>query len=362
MDVGSWLRQLGLGQYAEAFRINDIDAEVLPALTADDLQALGVTSIGHRRKLAAAIAALRADAASTHDPEPAERRQITVMFCDLVGSTELSRRLDPEDMRAIIAAHHKSSTECIGANGGFVAKYMGDGVVAYFGYPTASEHDAENAVRAGLAIASARRVGPANGPLHVRVGIATGVVVVGDLIGSGPSQERGVVGDTPNLAARLQGVAPPDGVVIAESTRRLIGDLFELEDMGPQDLKGLAGPLHAFLALKERAVESRYEALRTGELTPMVGRRDEIEVLLGRWERAKEGEGQVVLLAGEAGVGKSRLTAALLERLAGETYIRRRFFGSPQHTDSALHPIISQLERAIGLKRDDDATKRLNKL
>ncbi len=362
MDVGSWLRQLGLGQYADAFRINDIDAEVLPALTADDLQALGVTSIGHRRKLAAAIAALRADAARTHDPEPAERRQLTVMFCDLVGSTELSRRLDPEDMRAIIAAHHKTCKERIGANGGFVAKYMGDGVVAYFGYPTASEHDAENAVRAGLAITSTRREGPANGPLHVRVGIATGVVVVGDLIGSGPSQERGVVGDTPNLAARLQGVAPPDGVVIAEGTRRLIGDLFELEDMGPQDLKGLAGSMHAFLALKERAVESRYEALRMGELTPMVGRHDEIEVLLGRWERAKEGEGQVVLLSGEAGVGKSRLTAALLERLADETYIRRRFFGSPQHTDSALHPIISQLERAISLKREDDATKRLDKL
>ena len=284
------------------------------------------------------------------------------MFCDLVGSTEMSRRLDPEDMRAVIAAHLKACADHIAANGGFVAKYMGDGVVAYFGYPAASEQDAENAVRAGLAIAAARPRGPAGTPLQVRVGIATGIVVVGDLIGSGPSLETGVVGDTPNLAARLQSIAPPDGVVIAEGSRRLIGDLFALKDLGPQDLKGLSGRLRAYLVLGERAVESRYEALRAAEMTPIVGRADELQLLLDRWAEAKAGRGQVVWLAGESGVGKSRLTAALMERLAGETYVRQRYFASPQLNDSALHPIIAQMKRAIGGKREDDAGAKLDRL
>lgn len=205
----------------------------------------------------------------------AERRRITVMFCDLVGSTALAARLDPEDMHGIIAAYHKCCASLIQRNGGFVAKYMGDGVLAYFGYPLAHEHDAERAVRAGLAIADA---GPkletaAGARLHVRVGIATGVVVVGDLLGSGESQERGVVGDTPNLAARLQGIAEPDSVVIAERTRGLLGDLFEFRDLGAQELKGVAGPTRAFAAMRESAQESRFEALHADGLTALVGRK-----------------------------------------------------------------------------------------
>ena len=300
-------------------------------------------------------------------PKPqdaAERRQLTVMFCDLVGSTAMSARLDPEDMREIIGAYHQCCADLIERNGGFVAKYMGDGVLAYFGYPQAHEHDAERAVRAGLAIVEAapKLETAAGAPLHVRVGIATGIVVVGDLLGSGEAQERGVVGDTPNLAARLQGIAEPDSVVIAEGTRKLLGNLFELGDLGPQDLKGVAGPTRAYAALRESAQESRFEALHAGGLTALVGREEESELLLRRWAKAKAGEGQVVLLSGEAGIGKSRLTAAFLERLAGEPHTRMRYFCSPQHTDSALYPIIGHMERAAGLARDDDAKTKLDKL
>ena len=241
---------------------------------------------------------------------------------------------------------------------------MGDGVLAYFGYPQAHEHDAERAVRAGLAIVDAapKLETAAGSPLHVRVGIATGIVVVGDLLGSGESQERGVVGDTPNLAARLQGIAEPDSVVIAESARKLLGDLFELGDLGLQDLKGVAGPTRAYQALRESLQESRFEALHASGLTALVGRDEEFELLLRRWARAKAGEGQVVLLSGEAGIGKSRLSAALLERLEGEPHVRMRYFCSPQHTDSALHPIITHMERAAGLAREDDAKTKVDKL
>jgi class 3 adenylate cyclase len=226
------------------------------------------------------------------------------MFCDLVGSTALAARLDPEDMRSVIAAYHKCCASLIERGGGFVAKYMGDGVLAYFGYPQAHEHDAERAVPAGLAIVEAapNLETAAQAPLHVRIGIATGIVVVGDLLGSGESQERGVVGDTPNLAARLQGIAESDTVVIAERTRKLLGDLFELADLGPQDLKGVGGPTHAWAALRPGAQESRFEALHAGGLTALVGREEEIELLLRRWAKAKGGEGQVVLLSGEAGI------------------------------------------------------------
>ncbi len=241
---------------------------------------------------------------------------------------------------------------------------MGDGVLAYFGYPQAHEHDAERAVRAGLAIVEAapKLETVAGAPLHVRVGIATGIVVVGDLLGSGEAQERGVVGDTPNLAARLQGIAEPDNVVIAEGTRKLLGNLFELTDFGPQDLKGVAGLTHAYEALRESSQESRFEALHTTGLTALVGRDEELELLFRRWVRAKAGEGQVVLLFGEAGIGKSRLSAALLERLTGELHVRLRYFCSPQHTDSALYPIIGHMARAAGLAREDDARTRLDKL
>ena len=260
--------------------------------------------------------------------DAAERRQLTVMFCDLVGSTAMSARLDPEDMREVISAYHRCCAELIERNGGFIAKYMGDGVLAYFGYPQAHEHDAERAVQAGLAIVEAapKLVTAASSPLHVRIGIATGLVVVGDLIGSGEAQERGVVGDTPNLAARLQAIAEPDMVVIAEGTRRLLGNLFELQDLGVEDLKGISGPARAWAALRASSAESRFEALHATGLTALVGREEEFDLLLRRWSKAKSGEGQVVLLSGEAGIGKSRLTAALLERLAGEPHTQAALF------------------------------------
>src|SRR5208337_2854582 len=375
MDVGDWLRSLGLSEYEPAFRDNQIDSEVLPSLTGDDLKELGVASVGHRRKLLSAIAKLSeesadpAAAAEATRAEPAahddaERRQLTVMFCDLVGSTAMSTRLDPEDMRGVIGAYHKCCASLIERNGGFVAKYMGDGVLAYFGYPQAHEHDAERAVRAGLAIVEAapKLETSAGAPLHVRVGIATGIVVVGDLLGSGEAQERGVVGDTPNLAARLQGIAEPDSVVIAEGTHMLLGNLFEFVDLGPHDLKGIAGPTRAYWALRPSSQESRFEALHAGGLTPLVGREDETELLFRRWAKAKAGEGQVVLLSGEAGIGKSRLAAALLQRLAGEPHVRLRYFCSPQHTDSALFPIIGHMERAAEFARDDNVKIKLDKL
>ena len=272
MDVVAWLRGLGLEQYAPAFRDNDVDGEVLPELTSDDLISMGVTSVGHRRKLLAGIASLgAAPPAATviavprdaPPPADAERRQLTVMFCDLVGSTPLSTRFDPEDLRDIIGAYHRCVAETVARFTGFVAKYMGDGVLIYFGYPEAHEDDAERAVRAGLAAIDA--VGRLATPerLNMRLGIASGLVVVGDLIGAGAAQERGVVGETPNLAARLQALARPGTLVIAEGTRRQIGNLFEVEDLGPQPLAGFAEPQHAWRVIGESGVLSRFEALRS---------------------------------------------------------------------------------------------------
>jgi class 3 adenylate cyclase len=375
MDVGDWLRKLGLEEYEAAFRENKIDDTVLPGLTAEDLRDLGVGFVGHRRKLLDAIAALRAEASA---PTPvcdaplatdeaakdtAERRQVTVMFSDLVGSTALSARLDPEDLREVISAYQTCVADTVRRFGGFVAKYMGDGVLIYFGYPQAHEDDAERAVRAGLDLVEAvPKLKTAASPSQVRVGIATGLVVVGDLIGSGDSQERGIVGETPNLAARLQGTAEPNMVVIAESTRKLLGNLFEMQDLGARDLKGIAGPARAWAALRATTVESRFEAMHATGLTALVGREEETELLLRRWSKAKSGEGQVVLLAGEAGIGKSRLTAMLLGSLAGERHTRLRYFCSPQRTDSALYPIIGQMERAAGLAHDDKLQAKLDKL
>ena len=363
MDIVLWLRSLGLEEYEAAFRDNKINERVLPSLTTEDLKELGVIALGHRRILLDAIAALRADArgkapsvdavtpssALSAQPEDrAERRQVTVMFSDLVGSTALSTRMDPEDLREVISAYQKCVAETVGRFGGFVAKYMGDGVLIYFGYPQAHEDDAERAVRAGVELVAAVGGLKTHEPLQTRVGIATGLVVVGDLIGSGASQEQAIVGETPNLAARLQGVAEPDRVVIAESTRKLVGSLFELDDLGAQDIKGIATPVRAWAALRPASIESRFDALHTTGLTELVGREEELELLLRRWSKANTGEGQVVLLSGEPGIGKSRLTAALLERLATEPHTRLRNFCSPQHTESALYPTIGQIERAAG--------------
>jgi class 3 adenylate cyclase/predicted ATPase len=286
------------------------------------------------------------------------------MFCDLVGSTALSARLDPEDMREIMSTYLHRCAEVIGKSGGFVAKYMGDGVLAYFGYPQAHEDDAERAVRCGLALVdAASRLPTSHGAtLQVRIGIATGVVVVGDLIGEGAAQEQGVVGETPNLAARLQTLAEPGQVVIAPSTRRLTSRLFEYRDLGRVVLKGLADPIQAWQVLDESAVQSRFEARHETSLAPLVGREEELELLLRRWKQASQGEGRVVLLTGEPGVGKSRLIAALQERLQSQPHVRIRYFCSPQHTDSALYPIINQLERAARFERGDAPAQKLTKL
>jgi class 3 adenylate cyclase len=257
--------------------------------------------------------------------DTAERRQVTVMFSDLVGSTALSARMDPEDLREVISAYQKGVAEVVQRFRGFVAKYMGDGVLVYFGYPQAHEDDAERAVRAGLELIHAVSGFKSSSPLQTRVGIATGLVVVGDLIGSGAAQEQTVVGETPNLAARLQGLAEPNTVVIAESTRKLIGNLFEFEDLGQKHLRGISGPVLAWAALRPSSVESGFEALHGRTLTELVGREEELELLLRRWLKAKAGRGQVVLLSGEPGIGKSRLTAALMERVATEPHTRLRY-------------------------------------
>ena len=351
-------------------------ARVLPELTAEDLKELGVTSFGHRRRLLDAIAALRREpptrdaaqsatsatsAPTSPPPTDAERRQLTVMFCDLVGSTALSTRFDPEDLRELIGDYHRAVADTVGRFDGFVAKYMGDGVLIYFGYPQAHEDDAERAVRAGLAVIEAVGRLPARQDLRVRLGIATGLAVVGDLIGEGAAQERGVVGETPNLAARLQALAAPNTLVIGEATRRQVGGLFELADLGPQALAGFAEPQSAWRVVGESGMLSRFEALRSGE-TPLVGREEEVELLLRRWQQAKSGEGRVVLISGEPGIGKSRLTAALSEQIGTEPHTRLRYFCSPHHQNSALYPVIVQLERAAGFERDDGPEAKLDKL
>jgi class 3 adenylate cyclase/tetratricopeptide (TPR) repeat protein len=356
-------------KYEALFRENEIDETVLPSLTEEHLKQLGVTALGRRVKLLDAIAALRNDASgrtpavdaatvsstpSAHPEDRAERRQVTVMFSDLVGSTALSARMDPEDLREVISAYQKCVAETVQRFAGFVAKYMGDGVLVYFGYPQAHKDDAERAVRAALKLVAAVGGLKTHAPLQTRVGIATGLVVVADLIGSGASQEQAIVGETPNLAARLQGIAEPNCVIIAESTRKLVGNLFELEALGSRELKGISGPVRAWAALCSASVESRFEALHTGGVTELVGREEELDLLLRRWSKAKTGEGQVVLLSGEPGIGKSRLTAALLTRL--------RYFCSPQRTDSAFFPIISQMERAAGFAQDDTTQAKLDKL
>jgi class 3 adenylate cyclase len=374
MELRSWLRSLGLEQYEPAFRENAIDDSILASLTAEDLKDLGIGIVGHRRKLLDAIAALRTEAnaeAAPTDTVPAidrspkdiaERRQVTVMFSDLVGSTALSASMDPEDLRELISAYHNCVAEIVRRFDGFVAQYLGDGVLVYFGYPQAHEDDAERAVRAGLELTAAVGVLKTRASLQTRIGIATGLVVVGDLIGSAAAQEHSIVGETPNLAARLQGIAEPTMVVIAESTRRLLGNIFELQDLGARELKGIAGSVHVWAVLRAGSVESRFEALHASGLTALVGREEECELLLRRWARAKSGEGQVVLLSGEPGIGKSRLTAALLENIASEPYIRLRYFCSPQHTDSALYPTIRRIERAAGFTHDDSLQARLGKL
>jgi class 3 adenylate cyclase/predicted ATPase len=300
------------------------------------------------------------------EPAPssgAERRQLTLMFCDIVGSTALSVMLDPEDLREIMAGYHRCCTEIIGRFHGTIARFMGDGVLAYFGYPLAHEDDAECAVRAALAlIEEARGLGAGRARIEVRIGIATGLVVVGDLIGEGSARERSVVGQTPNLAARLQALAEPGTAVISAGTRQLVGGLFEYIDLGTHALKGFATPVQAWQVVGESAAKSRFEALRAAAMSPLVGRESERALLFERWEKAKAGAGQVVVLAGEAGLGKSRLAQAVSDALAALEIPRLHYYCSPFHRNSALYPVLEQLKRAAEFAADDGAETKLRKL
>ncbi|WP_192257371.1 AAA family ATPase [Mesorhizobium silamurunense] len=377
MDIAGWLSSLGLGKYSRTFAKNEITPEVLRHLSDADLKALGLP-MGPRKLVLAAIAELGkrdiGDPATAAGIEPipgsgppprpeAERRQLTVMFVDLVGSTALSGRLDPEEMGEVIRKYQIAVAAEITRVDGHVAKFMGDGILAYFGWPRAHENEAERAVRAGLAIAGAvaKLATPAKEPLGARVGIATGLVVVGDLVGEGAAQEEAVVGETPNLAARLQSLAEVGAVVVAEPTRRLLGELFELVDLGTHDLKGFAQPVQAWLVMGESRAEGRFEALRGMRLTSLVGRDQEVALLLNRWRRAKDGRGQVVLLSGEPGIGKSRIAIALRERL-GEECLSLRYHGSPYRTNSALFPVLDQLRRAARFGHEDAPEVKLAKL
>ena len=377
-DLGRWLEELGLGKYTAAFAQNAVDANVLPDLTGDDLKDIGVTAVGDRRKLLRAIASLAEDgddpAPATRDAQTgsadrvasaaAERRQLTIMFCDLVGSTELSHRLDPEDLREVMRRYQDAVARAVTTYAGHVAKYLGDGVLAYFGWPQAHEDQAERAVRAALdAVAAVSGLQLGSGvELRARAGIATGQVVIGDLVGEAGRDADAVSGETPNLAARLQGIAEPGQIAVGETTRRLIGDAFELEDLGARELKGFPEPVPAWRVVGERAVGSRFEAAHSDRLTTFVGREHEIGLLLNRWEQAKQGEGQVVLLSGEAGIGKSRISQALRERAAKDPHTRLRYQCSPYHDSTALYPFISQLERAAAFASNDTPEAKLDKL
>ena len=376
MDVGDWLRNLGLGHYQPVFVENAIDLDVLPELTEGDLEKLGMP-LGDRKRVIRAIKAMAGSSSGTVIPTEvrespssyspvaaAERRQLTVMICDLVGSTALSARLDPEDMAAVIDAFQAACARITLAFDGLLADFRGDGILAYFGYPRAHEDDAERTVRAGLDIAAAvaRLKTPAGEPLSVRIGIATGLVVVGERGGEGKLREHAVVGDTPSLAARLQALAEPGTVVVAASTRRLLGNLFRLRDLGFHTVKGIAEPIAAWAVDGVAVSRSRFKATHATALTDLIGRKDELDFLLTRQRRAWKGEGQIVLISGEPGIGKSRLVAAFEERIADEPHTPLRYQCSPHHANSALYPFIAQLERAAGFKADDTSEERLDKL
>ncbi len=364
-DVAQFLSRLGLDRYAEMFTAAEIDLETLPQLTGDDLKDLGLP-IGPRRKILTAIASLSVEPAprptGPEEPTPtaAERRQLTVVFVDLVGSTALAQGMDPEELRGVIRGFQDAAAGAITRYEGHVAKYMGDGVLAYFGWPRAHEDDAERAVRAGLGLLDALRI--SDRALAVRIGIATGVVVVGDVIGEGGAREEAAVGDTLNLAARLQQLAAPGTIAIAPSTRDLLGQAFDLESLGPQEFKGMAASIEAWRVAGERTVETRFEAARGQRLMPLVGRDQEIALALARWEQAKSSEGQVLLLRAEPGIGKSRLVAELRLRLETLTLVSLRYQASPHHTNSAFYPIIQELVRRARCDPSDSKAAKIAKL
>jgi class 3 adenylate cyclase/tetratricopeptide (TPR) repeat protein len=371
MDLGGWLLSLGLEQYEAAFRDNSIDEALLPTLTAEDLKDLGIVIVGHRRKLLNAIAALPANSLASplevHSlidaplQEAAERRQVTVMFVDLVGLTALSAGIDPEDLREVVAPYRQCTTEIVRHLGGYVSQYLDHGILVFFGYPQAHEDDAERAVRAGLQLVAAIAALRTRASLRARVGIATGLVVAGKMANEAGPQERGVIGETPNLAARLQNSAASNQVIIAESTRRLIGDVFVLEKLELQNLKGFKGGMTAWLALGQKGNTSRFAA-HVGTLTNFVGRDQEVALLMDRWGQANQNEGQVVLLEGEAGIGKSRIVEMFRQQISNELQITLCYQCSAYHIDSALYPIITELERATKLSANDSTYVRLEKL
>lgn len=371
-SVAEWLESIGLGEYAQRFAENAIDFSILRDLTDQDLKELGVL-LGHRRKMLRAIAGLGEPSPADSATEPnvqsrdeAERRHLTVVFCDLVGSTALSTRLDPEEMWRVVASYQAAIAAVIGRYQGMIAQYMGDGVLAYFGYPVAQEDSAVQAVRAALeivdAVATLRTdVGPA---LQVRIGIATGTVVVSELLVSEISAEQTTIGETPNLAARLQTLAEPGTVLICPSTRQLTGGYFNYRELGPVALKGWPRPISATQVLGTSGVESRFEAMHASKLPSLFGREEEIDLLLRRWRQATREEGRVVVLTGEPGIGKSHIALTLNERLqsGGEPHITLRYSCSAHHIQSALFPFINQLERAAGFKHNDSPSEKLAKL
>jgi class 3 adenylate cyclase/tetratricopeptide (TPR) repeat protein len=369
---GTWLAEIGLGRYDAVFASNEIDFDVIRSLSDTDLRELGL-ALGDRKRLLQAVARLDQQPDTVVPPlppatvsEPAspngERRQLTVMFCDLVGSTALGERLDPEELRSLLHAYRTVCGEVIGRYDGFVARYVGDGILTYFGWPIAHEEDAERAVRAALEIVLTVKRASSTEPLSVRIGIATGPVVVGETTGTG-DQSKLAIGSTPNLASRLQGMAIADQIVIATSTRRLVGNAFELTDLGEHELKGIAEPVHAWRVERTLVTESRFDASRGGDaLTPLVGRDEELDLLSRRWSQAKDGEGQVVLLSGEPGIGKSRILNALRQRLEAQAVHALRFQCSPYYVNSAFWPIIDNFERTLKFARDDTADTKLDKL
>ena len=365
-ELRDWLRRHRFEQYAEIFEANDIDLDVLPELSERDLEQLGV-SMGNRRRLRKALAerdAEPAELSAAHALGEAERRQVTVLFCDMVGSTALSGRVDPELLGALIRRYQDAVAGAIGRFGGFVAKFMGDGVLAYFGFPRAFEDAAERAVRAAInVLAEVAGIELPDGTrVQARVGIATGLVVVGEIVGRGAAQERAIVGETPNLAARLQALAAPDTILVSEATQNLLGGLFELESTGEHELKGFARAVPVWRVVGEAVVESRFAASRAGRNLPMVGRAHEMGLMLDRWRLARGGEGQIVTVIGEAGIGKSRAIEALRAALAAEPHARIHLQGSPYYSDSALFPVIKHVSRAAHFAAADSAAVRIEKL
>jgi class 3 adenylate cyclase/tetratricopeptide (TPR) repeat protein len=381
-EIAQWLTEHGLEKYLSAFTEAEIELSDLIHLTDDDLKELGLP-MGPRRRAIYAIGCViagsksqpsepevtapiqaRPDVISPSPSSDAERRHLTVMFVDLVGSTEMATQMDAEDMRDVITSYQNTVAGVVSRYEGFVAKFMGDGVLCYFGWPCANEDDAERAVRAGLSIIEAvkKTNAPDGSPLSTRVGIATGVVIVGDLIGSGATQEAAVVGETPNLAARLQGVAGLNQLVVAKETQHLLGTLFDLALLDGQDLKGISGPVDAYRVEGEATVQSRFAARQSGAMTPIVGREREIELMTERWSLARSEQGQMLIVSGEAGIGKSRITQAVIDMLANDDHTRISYQCSPYHVDSAFYPVIQQMSFAAGFASSDSPDVRLDKL